>query len=87
MRRVLFTGLWCTHHDQSQRPSIVQAMDVLQREDAELPVLPAMRSPGSVRSLAEIIACGNLSAGNSSFENSSVDTAYHTSKDSTSLVQ
>ncbi|KAG0543372.1 hypothetical protein BDA96_02G184900 [Sorghum bicolor] len=83
MRRVLVAGLWCTHHDQSQRPPIAQAMDLLRRQDAELPILPEMRSPAtaSVRSLEEI-AYGDLdlSAEDSGFEDSSADTAYHTSE-------
>jgi hypothetical protein len=40
MERVLVVGLWCAHPDQSERPSIAQAMHVLQSEDARLPVLP-----------------------------------------------
>ncbi|KAJ1278906.1 hypothetical protein BS78_04G114800 [Paspalum vaginatum] len=42
MERVLVTGLWCARQDPMQRPSIVQAMDVLRSADAELPVLPAV---------------------------------------------
>ncbi|CAN6162257.1 unnamed protein product [Urochloa humidicola] len=85
MRRVLVVGLWCAHHDQSQRPSIAQAMDLMRREDAVLPVLHPMThtSSDAVRSLEEI-AYGDLSAEDSDFENSSADTAYHTSMDSTS---
>ncbi|CAN6335078.1 unnamed protein product [Urochloa humidicola] len=40
MERVLIVGLWCAHPDQSERPSMVQAMHVLQSEDARLPELP-----------------------------------------------
>ncbi|KAF8754833.1 hypothetical protein HU200_011451 [Digitaria exilis] len=40
MERVLIVGLWCAHPDQSERPSIAQAMHVLQSEDARLPPLP-----------------------------------------------
>ncbi|CAD6270781.1 unnamed protein product [Miscanthus lutarioriparius] len=40
MERVLVVGLWCAHPDQSERPSIAQAMHVLQSEDARLPALP-----------------------------------------------
>ncbi|PAN11997.1 hypothetical protein PAHAL_2G234000 [Panicum hallii] len=88
MRRVLVAGLWCAHHDQSQRPSIAQAMDLLQREDAELPVLdPVMHSsPEAVRSLEEI-AYGDFSAEDSVSENSSAHTAYHTSTDSSCLLE
>jgi serine/threonine protein kinase len=86
MRRVLVAGLWCTHHDQSQRPLIAQAMDLLRRQDAELPILAEMRSPAtaSVRYLEEI-AYGDLdlSGEDSGLEDSSADTAYHTSEVST----
>ncbi|KXG28899.1 L-type lectin-domain containing receptor kinase IX.1 [Sorghum bicolor] len=41
MERVLVVGLWCAHPDPSERPSIEQAMHVLQSEDKRLlPVLP-----------------------------------------------
>lgn len=40
MERVLVVGLWCAHPDQSERPSIAQAMHILQAEDARLPPLP-----------------------------------------------
>ncbi|XP_062179577.1 L-type lectin-domain containing receptor kinase IX.1-like [Phragmites australis] len=39
LRRVLVVGLWCAHPDPGVRPSIVQAMNVLQSEDVTLPVL------------------------------------------------
>jgi serine/threonine protein kinase len=39
MERVLVVGLWCAHPDQTERPSIEQAMHVLQSEDARLPTL------------------------------------------------
>ncbi|KAG2642921.1 probable kinase CHARK [Panicum virgatum] len=93
MRRVLVAGLWCAHHDQCQRPSIAQAMDLLRREDAELPVLDPVvhtSSPEAVRSLEEI-AYGDLSAEaeDSAFQNSSTHshTAYHTSTDSSCLLE
>lgn len=39
--RVLVVGLWCAHPEQSERPSIAQAMHVLLSKDARLvPVLP-----------------------------------------------
>lgn len=77
MKRVLVTGLWCAHPDQSQRPSIAQAMDVLRREDAQLPEPgPAMRSPDAVRSLEER-AYGELSGED---EYSPAETEYHTSE-------
>ncbi|KAJ1254548.1 hypothetical protein BS78_K034600 [Paspalum vaginatum] len=40
MERALVVGLWCAHPEQSERPSIAQAMHVLQSEDARLPELP-----------------------------------------------
>ncbi|CAL5074741.1 unnamed protein product [Urochloa decumbens] len=88
MRRVLVAGLWCTHHDQSQRPSIAQAMDLLRREDAEPPLLVDVLVDGqdAVRSLEEM-AYGVLSAEDAASENSSTDTAYHTSTDSSSLLE
>uniref|UniRef100_A0A0D9V125 non-specific serine/threonine protein kinase n=1 Tax=Leersia perrieri TaxID=77586 RepID=A0A0D9V125_9ORYZ len=40
MERVLVVGLWCAHPDWSERPSIAQAMHVLQSNDVgQLPVL------------------------------------------------
>ncbi|WVZ88319.1 hypothetical protein U9M48_034854 [Paspalum notatum var. saurae] len=43
MERVLTVGLWCAHPVQSERPSIVQAMHVLQSDDRSLlPALPAL---------------------------------------------
>lgn len=40
MERALVVGLWCAHPDQSERPSIAQAVHVLQTPDARLPELP-----------------------------------------------
>uniref|UniRef100_A0A0E0B280 non-specific serine/threonine protein kinase n=1 Tax=Oryza glumipatula TaxID=40148 RepID=A0A0E0B280_9ORYZ len=41
MERVLVVGLWCAHPDRSERPSIAQAMHVLQSDDVtQLPALP-----------------------------------------------
>lgn len=39
MERVLVVGLWCAHPNRSDRPSMAQAMHVLQSEDAKLPAL------------------------------------------------
>ncbi|GJN12736.1 hypothetical protein PR202_ga31042 [Eleusine coracana subsp. coracana] len=39
VRRVLIVGLWCAHPDPGLRPSIVEAMNVLQSKDMTLPVL------------------------------------------------
>lgn len=67
-------------------------MDLLRREDAELPVLDPVvhtSSPEAVRSLEEI-AYGDLSAEaeDSAFQNSSTThTAYHTSTDSSCLPE
>ncbi|KAE8784262.1 hypothetical protein D1007_42183 [Hordeum vulgare] len=40
MERVLVVGLWCAQPDQSERPSVAQAMHVLQSDEARLPALP-----------------------------------------------
>ncbi|CAN6174032.1 unnamed protein product [Urochloa humidicola] len=87
MRRVLVAGLWCAHHDQSQRPSIAQVMDLLRCQDANLPLLVdlVVNTPDAVRCLEEI-AYGDLSAEDSASENPSTDTAYHTSTDSSYLL-
>uniref|UniRef100_A0A0D9XCN0 non-specific serine/threonine protein kinase n=1 Tax=Leersia perrieri TaxID=77586 RepID=A0A0D9XCN0_9ORYZ len=39
MERVLAVGLWCAHPDRRERPSMAQAMHVLQSEEARLPAL------------------------------------------------
>ncbi|CAL5089825.1 unnamed protein product [Urochloa decumbens] len=39
MERVLVVGLWCTQRDPGERPSIVEAMHVLQSEHCKLPAL------------------------------------------------
>ncbi|KAL6846341.1 hypothetical protein ACP4OV_023789 [Aristida adscensionis] len=39
MERALVVGLWCAHPERSDRPSIAQAMHVLQSDDAKLPAL------------------------------------------------
>jgi hypothetical protein len=56
LTRVLVAGPWCTHQDQSERPSIAQAMDVLRREHAELPVFlgPQMHIAEAVRSYGDL---------------------------------
>lgn len=48
MERVLVVGLWCAHPDQTERPSVAQAMYVLQSEDARLPALPPQMYKSSV---------------------------------------
>jgi hypothetical protein len=54
MERVLVVGLWCAHPDQSERPSIAQAMHVLQSEDARLPAL----TPQMYRTVSEFAVTG-----------------------------
>ncbi|KAF7104464.1 hypothetical protein CFC21_105360 [Triticum aestivum] len=39
MVRVLIVGLWCAHPERSERPSVAQAMHVLQSDEARLPAL------------------------------------------------
>jgi len=86
MERVLVTGLWCAHQDPSQRPSIVQAMDVLRSADAMLPVLPAMRDPQRVRILKEQ-AYGDLTGDGAAVDVvAAASTCYLTSKDSAYLL-
>ncbi|XP_052165025.1 L-type lectin-domain containing receptor kinase IX.1-like [Oryza glaberrima] len=41
MERVIALGLWCAHPDPSVRPSIRDAMTILQSSGGQLPVLPA----------------------------------------------
>ncbi|KAJ1277626.1 hypothetical protein BS78_04G017900 [Paspalum vaginatum] len=55
MERVLIVGLWCAHPEQRERPSIAQAMQVLQSEDARLPVLP----PEMYRSVSDFAVKGH----------------------------
>lgn len=50
MERVLVVGLWCSHPVPRERPSIVQAMNVLQSRDATLPALPANVHRGAAAS-------------------------------------
>ncbi|CAN6210458.1 unnamed protein product [Urochloa humidicola] len=87
MRRVLVAGLWCAHHDQSQRPSIALVMDLLRCQHANLPLLVdlVVNTPDAVRSLEEI-AYGDLSAEDSASENPSTNAVYHTSRDSSYLL-
>ena len=54
MERVLVVGLWCAHPDPSERPSIAQAMHVLQSEDARLPAL----TPQMYRTVSEFAVTG-----------------------------
>ncbi|KAL6655726.1 hypothetical protein ACP70R_006552 [Stipagrostis hirtigluma subsp. patula] len=88
MSRVLIAGLWCTQWDPSRRPSITQAMDVLRREDAELPALdPETHGPDHYAVLSlEGRAFGDLSSDDSGYQGSTAETEYHTSKESTHLL-
>ncbi|BAF24836.2 Os09g0341100 [Oryza sativa Japonica Group] len=55
MERVLIVGLWCTQPDMADRPSIPQAMHVLQSDDAKLPDLwpqMYMASPSPAKNFA-----------------------------------
>jgi len=54
IERVLVVGLWCAHPDPSERPSIAQAMHVLQSEDARLPAL----TPQMYRTVSEFAVTG-----------------------------
>ncbi|CAN6180282.1 unnamed protein product [Urochloa humidicola] len=84
MERVIVTGLWCAHQDPMQRPSIVQAMDVLRSAGAELPVIPAVRDARYIRSMEEQVYA-DLPAEDRSVH--AVNTsAYFTSKDSVYLL-
>ncbi|KAM0825250.1 hypothetical protein ACQ4PT_069671 [Festuca glaucescens] len=86
MERLLVTGLWCAHQDPVQRPSVVQAVDVLRSEDAELPVLGTMRGFGEIRAL-EGQAYSDLSAESSAYFDESDETRYLTTEDSAYLLQ
>ncbi|GJM99032.1 hypothetical protein PR202_ga16092 [Eleusine coracana subsp. coracana] len=65
MERALVVGLWCTHHDPAQRPSIVEAMHVLQSQDAKLPVLP--RHMYMLTAMPSVISMGESGVSDSSF--------------------
>ncbi|WVZ49554.1 LOW QUALITY PROTEIN: hypothetical protein U9M48_000901 [Paspalum notatum var. saurae] len=52
MEHALVVGLWRAHPEQSERPSISQAMHVLQSEDARLPALP-LRMYGTMSYFAD----------------------------------
>ena len=40
MEGMMAVGLWCAHPDRSKRPSVAQAMHVLQSDEVRLPALP-----------------------------------------------
>lgn len=84
MERVIVMGLCCSHQDPIQRPSIVQAMDVLRSADAELPVPPAAHDTGHIRSMQEQ-AYADLPVEDHSVHTVTRST-YFTSKDSVYLL-
>ncbi|CAN6209841.1 unnamed protein product [Urochloa humidicola] len=84
MERVLVTGLWCAHQDPMQRPSVVQAMDVLRSADAESPVVPARHDARHIRSMEEQAYAG-LPVEDRSVHAVNPST-YFTSKDSVYLL-
>ncbi|CAD6268892.1 unnamed protein product [Miscanthus lutarioriparius] len=71
MERVLVVGLWCAHPDQNERPSIAQAMHVLQSEDARLPEL----TPQMYRTVSEFAVTGRAIGALSVQSSSSATTA------------
>ncbi|CAD6341578.1 unnamed protein product [Miscanthus lutarioriparius] len=71
MERVLVVGLWCAHPDQTERPSIEQAMHVLQSEDARLPML----TPQMYRTVSEFAVTGRAIGALSVQSSSSTTTA------------
>uniref|UniRef100_A0A0D9XCN7 Protein kinase domain-containing protein n=1 Tax=Leersia perrieri TaxID=77586 RepID=A0A0D9XCN7_9ORYZ len=81
MERVLVTGLWCTCHDATCRPSIAQAMEALRSEGAELPMI----NPATHAAEHSMVECayGDLS---DEFSVVTPTTAYLTSRDSTYLL-
>ncbi|KAK1679675.1 hypothetical protein QYE76_040523 [Lolium multiflorum] len=64
IQRVLVVGLWCAHPDRSARPSIKQALGVLQFEAPLLPPLPpTMPVPTYTTSVAGSWSGDSSSAG------------------------
>ncbi|XP_066340344.1 L-type lectin-domain containing receptor kinase IX.1-like [Miscanthus floridulus] len=60
MERALLVGLWCAHRDPGQRPSIAEAMQVLQSEELKLPALSLhmyskLATPPSVGNVASTV--------------------------------
>ncbi|KAF7104463.1 hypothetical protein CFC21_105359 [Triticum aestivum] len=73
MERVLVVGLWCAHPDRSERPSVAQAMHVLQSDEARLPALPRHM----YRAAQDLASYGSFSvdsAGSGCVRSSSVST-------------
>ncbi|CAD6255910.1 unnamed protein product [Miscanthus lutarioriparius] len=70
MERALLVGLWCAHRDPGQRPSIAEAMQVLQSEELKLPVLSLhmyskLATPPSVGNVASTVVDDSGVSGNS----------------------
>lgn len=86
MGRVIVAGLWCAHQDPIQRPSIVQAMDVLRSADAELPVLAAMHEARYIRSMEEQAFADLPVADQDRPVHTVTPSTYFTSKDSVYLL-
>ncbi|CAN6204222.1 unnamed protein product [Urochloa humidicola] len=85
MECVLVTGLWCAHHDPSQRPSIAEAMAALRCEGGGMPVMPEVHGAERIRDLEEQAFRELLSEEEASPSMPSSDaTAYHTPEDSSS---
>ncbi|KAM0870685.1 hypothetical protein ACQ4PT_039905 [Festuca glaucescens] len=63
IQRVLVVGLWCAHPDRSARPSIKQALGVLQFEAPLPPLPPTMPVPTYTTSVAGSWSGDSSSAG------------------------
>ena len=90
MQRALLVGLWCTHRDPEQRPSIAEAMQALQSEEWKLPVLSLhMYNRLATSPYAGIVASTGVDSGvsGSSFSSGvrSADTARTTTGSSESF--
>jgi serine/threonine protein kinase len=90
MERALLVGLWCTHRDPEQRPSIAEAMQALQSEEWKLPAFSLhMYSKLGTSPSAGIVASTGVNSGvsGSSFSSGvrSADTAGTTTGSSESF--
>ncbi|VAI92940.1 L-type lectin-domain containing receptor kinase IX.1-like [Triticum dicoccoides] len=86
MERVLVVGLWCAQPDQSERPSVAQAMHVLQSDEARLPALP-QHMYRAAPSLASSVPYGSFSvdrSGSGCVRSSSVSTSNTTASSESS---
>jgi hypothetical protein len=67
MERALLVGLWCTHRDPEQHPSIAEGMHALQSEEWKLPALSLhMYSKPATPPSAGIVASTGVDSGISS---------------------